>query len=105
MLYQDTVESEVLVHKPWFIAAFFAVVLAIFLLFDLTATIMGEIMRPVIGEPLQSGFYGQFAIAFVIAVGFWFNLVLIDLHRGKCKSELCGSNCSFYSLLLLKYST
>ncbi|RWN24313.1 amino acid ABC transporter permease [Mesorhizobium sp.] len=77
MLYQDTVESEVLVHKPSFIAWVFAVVLAVFLLFNLTGTTIGELMRPVIGDPLESGFYGRLAIAFVIAVVFCFNLVLI----------------------------
>lgn len=77
MLYADTVESEVLVHKPWFIASVFVLVLSIFLMFNLTDTTMGELMRPVIGDPLESGFYGRFAIAFVIAVIFCFNLVLI----------------------------
>ncbi|MER9567543.1 ABC transporter permease subunit, partial [Mesorhizobium sp. M0571] len=77
MIYADTVESEVLVHKPWFIASVFVLVLSIFLMFNLTGTTMGELMRPVIGDPLESGFYGRFAIAFVIAVIFCFNLVLI----------------------------
>ena len=77
MLYPDTVESEVLVHRPWFIAAMFAAVLAVFLAFNLTGTTLGELMRPVIGEPLESGFYGRFAIAFVIAVLFCLNVVLI----------------------------
>ncbi|MER8977167.1 amino acid ABC transporter permease [Mesorhizobium sp. M0800] len=77
MLYQDTVESEVLVHKPWFVALTFVVVLAFFLMFDLADTSFGELMRPVIGEPHQSGLYGRFAIAFVIAVVFCSNIVLI----------------------------
>lgn len=77
MLYPDTVESEVLVHKPWFIASVFAVVLASFLAINLTGTPMGELMRPVIGNPLESGLYGRFAIAFLIANMFCFNLVLI----------------------------
>lgn len=77
MLYQDTVESEVIVHNPWFIASVFAVVLAAFLMFNLTGTTMGDLMQPVIGDPLESGFYGRFAIALVIAVIFCLNLVLI----------------------------
>ncbi|MBA1145222.1 amino acid ABC transporter permease [Mesorhizobium neociceri] len=77
MLYQDTVESEILVHKPWFIASVFAVVLAVFLALNLTGTTMGELMRPVIGDPLESGLYGRFAIAFVIAIVFCLNLVMI----------------------------
>ncbi|RWP55531.1 amino acid ABC transporter permease [Mesorhizobium sp.] len=77
MIYQDTVESEILVHKPWFIVSIFAIVLAVFLMFNLTGTTMGELMRPAIGDPLESGFYGRFAIAFVIAIVFCFNLVMI----------------------------
>ncbi|MER8570199.1 amino acid ABC transporter permease, partial [Mesorhizobium sp. M1305] len=68
MLYQDTVESELLVHKPWFVASIFVAVLGVFLMVNLTGTTFGELMRPVIGDPLQSGFYGRFAIAFIIAV-------------------------------------
>lgn len=77
MLYSDTVESEVLVHKPWFVASIFAAVLVVFLLFNLTGTSFGELMRPVIGDPAQSGIYGRFAIAFVIAALFCLNIVLI----------------------------
>src|SRR5213075_194855 len=73
MLYPDTVEAEVLVHKPWFIATMFAVVLAVFLALNPTGGTMGELMRVVIGDPLQSGLYGRFAIAFVIAVMFSLN--------------------------------
>ncbi len=77
MLYPDTVESEVLVHKPWFVATLFAAVLVVFLLFNLTGTSLGELMRPVIGDPGTSGLYGRFAIAFAIAVMFALNVVLI----------------------------
>lgn len=83
MLYPDTVESEVLVHRPWFIAAMFAAVLAVFLAFNLTGTTLGELMRPAIGDPLESGFYGRFAIAFVIAVLFCLNVVLIGFASLK----------------------
>ncbi|MCG5486130.1 MAG: amino acid ABC transporter permease [Sinorhizobium meliloti] len=83
MLYQDTVESEILVHKPWFVVSIFAVVLAVFLTFNLTGTTFGELMRPVIGDPAQSGFYGRFAIAFVIAVIFCLNIVLIGFATLK----------------------
>ncbi|MER8887267.1 amino acid ABC transporter permease [Mesorhizobium sp. M0816] len=83
MLYQDTVESEVLVHRPWFVASIFAVVLAALLMFNLTGTSLGELMRPVIGDPLQSGVYGRFAIAFVIAIMFCLNVVLIGFASLK----------------------
>ena len=83
MLYPDTVESEVLVHKPWFIALMFAVVLVLFLAFNMTGTVMGELMRPVIGAPAASGFHGRFAIAFVIALVFSINVVLIGFASLK----------------------
>lgn len=83
MLYQDTVESEVLVHRPWFIASIFAIVMAALLMFNLTGTSLGELMRPVIGDPLQSGVYGRFAIAFVIAIMFCLNVVLIGFASLK----------------------
>lgn len=87
MLYPDTVESEVLVHKPWFIASVFAVLLVVFLTVNLTATTMGELMRPVIGDPLESGLYGRFAIAFMIAIMFCINLVLIGFV--PLKAQIC----------------
>ncbi|MER9599060.1 amino acid ABC transporter permease [Mesorhizobium sp. M0244] len=85
MLYQDTVESEVLVHRPWFVASTFAIVLAVFLMFNLAGTPVGEIMRPVIGDPVQSGLYGRVAIAFVIAVIFCVNIVLIGFAPLKAQ--------------------
>lgn len=77
MLYPDTVESDVLVHKPWFVATLFVAVFGFFLAFNLAGTSLGEVMRPVIGEPAESGLYGRFAVAFVIAVLFCLNIVLI----------------------------
>ncbi|BAV52795.1 amino acid ABC transporter permease protein (plasmid) [Mesorhizobium loti] len=85
MLYQDTVESEVLVHRPWFVASIFGVVLAVFFMFNLAGTTFGELMRPVIGDPLQSGLYGRAAIAFVIAVMFCLNIVLIGFAPLKAQ--------------------
>ncbi|MBA8841487.1 amino acid ABC transporter permease [Ochrobactrum sp. RH2CCR150] len=77
MLYPDTVESQVLVHKPRFVAVLFISVFAVMLLFNLSGTTIGELMQPVIGEPAESGLYGRFAIAFVIAAMFILNVVLI----------------------------
>ena len=45
MLYPDTVEAEILVHKPWFIATMFGLVFAIFFSFNLTSTGFGELLR------------------------------------------------------------
>lgn len=77
MLYQDTVDAHVLVHRPWFVASVFVVVLTVFLMFNLTGTTVGELMRPAIGDPAESGFYGRFTIAFVIAAMFCLNVVLL----------------------------
>lgn len=99
MLYQDTVESEVLVHKPWLVALVFALVLAVFLLFNLTGTTFGELMRPVIGDPLQSGVYGRFAIALVIAVLFCANIVLIGFAPLKVQIGIV-----WFELLLLFFA-
>ncbi|WP_028053144.1 amino acid ABC transporter permease [Sinorhizobium medicae] len=79
MLYTDTVESEVLVHKPWFVGMIFVLVFALSFMTNLTGTTMGELMRPVIGDPLASGFYGRFAIALVISVVFCLNIIFIGL--------------------------
>lgn len=83
MLYLDTVESQVLVHKPWFVASIFAVVFVILLMFNLTGTSLAELMSPIIGDPMQSGVYGRFAIAFVIAILFCLNIVLIGFASLK----------------------
>ncbi|MER9052307.1 amino acid ABC transporter permease [Mesorhizobium sp. M0923] len=83
MLYADTVESEVLVHKPLFIASVFVVVLSICFMVNLTGTTMGELMRPVIGDPLESGLYGRFAVAVVIAMIFCLNIALIGFATLK----------------------
>ncbi|RVA72109.1 amino acid ABC transporter permease, partial [Mesorhizobium sp. M7A.F.Ca.US.006.04.2.1] len=96
MLYPDTVEAEVLVHKPWFVATMFGVVFAIFLAFNLTSTSFGELMRPVIGEPSQSGLYGRFAIAFVIALLFVLNVVLIGFASLRVQIAIV-----WFELLLL----
>jgi His/Glu/Gln/Arg/opine family amino acid ABC transporter permease subunit len=67
MPFADTVETDVLVHKPWFVAALFLAVFLLFLAIDLTGTAAGEWMRPVIGEPSESGLAGRAAIAFTLA--------------------------------------
>ena len=77
MLYPDTVEAEILVHKPWFVATMFGAVLLLFMAFNMSSTSFAELMRPVIGEPSTSGLYGRFAIGFAIAVIFTLNVVLI----------------------------
>ncbi|MES0173932.1 amino acid ABC transporter permease [Mesorhizobium sp. M0006] len=83
MLYIDTVDSEVLVHKPWFVGMVFVLVLAFAFVVNLTDTPMGQLLRPAIGDPLVSGVYGRFAIALVISILFCLNIVLIGFARYK----------------------
>ncbi|WP_085043944.1 amino acid ABC transporter permease [Ensifer aridi] len=81
MLYNDTVESEILVHKPWFVGMIFALVLTLSFTVNLTDTVMGDLMRPVIGDPSASGFYGRFAAGVVIAILFCINVIVIGFAR------------------------
>ncbi|TIU52068.1 MAG: amino acid ABC transporter permease [Mesorhizobium sp.] len=83
MLYNDTVESEILVHKPWFVATLFVLLLALSFTVNLTDTVLGELMRPVIGDPEASDLYGRFATSLVIAILFCLNVVLIGFAPFK----------------------
>jgi len=102
MLYQDTVEPEVLVHKPWFLTSIFAIVLTVCLMFNLEGTSFGDIMRPVIGDPVQSGIYGRVAIAFVIAVMFCVNIVLIGFIPMKAQIGIVWVELLLLSLAFFK---
>ena len=81
MLYADTVVSDPLVHKPKVIAAMLVAAAVFFTAVNLNATLFGELMRPVIGEPSEAGLYGQFAIGLVLAVLFTLNVVLIGFLK------------------------
>lgn len=77
MLFADTVTGDPLVHKTKNIAIMLAIGLVVFSLFGLNDTIYGELMRPVIGEPTESGIFGNIAIGLVLAILFVGNIVLI----------------------------
>lgn len=77
MLFADTVKDDVLVHKPIFIAQMLVAALILLSVFDLTGTIFGELMRPVIGEPAESGFFGRVSTALVVAIIFVLNVIMI----------------------------
>ncbi len=77
MLFADTVTSDPLVHKPKNIIIMLVLGLVVFSLFGLNDTIFGEFMRPVIGEPTESGIFGNIAIAVVMSLIFVGNIVLI----------------------------
>ncbi len=81
MLYADTVVNDPLVHKPKIVGLMLVVSTAFFILIDTTGSIFGELMRPVIGEPAESGFYGRFATGLVLGILFVFNIVLIGFLK------------------------
>ncbi len=81
MLYQDTVLTERLVHKPRFVLWFLAAAFLFFSLFNLANTLFGDLMRPVIGEPVDSGLFGRLSVGFVLALLLTLNVVLIGFLR------------------------
>ena len=82
-MYVDTVTEDKALHKPVFLIGLFVAVLAFFFVFNLTDTFFGEFLRPVIGEPKESGFFGRFAVSVVLAVLFVLNLFVISFFRLK----------------------
>ena len=82
-MYVDTVTEDKALHKPVFLIGLFVAVLAFFFVFNLTDTFFGEFLRPVIGEPKESGFFGRLAVSIVLAVLFVLNLFVISFFRMK----------------------
>ena len=78
-MFVDTVIEDKALHKPAFLIGLFIAVLAIFFALNFTNTLFGEFLRPVIGEPKESGFFGRLAVSFVLAILFVFNLSLIHI--------------------------
>lgn len=81
MLYADTVQRDPLVHKPHFMI--FAAVLAAlaFSALNLTGTVFGELMRPVIGDPVSSGLFGRLSVGLVLGLLATLNIVLIGFLK------------------------
>ncbi len=77
MLFADTVVGDPAVHKPKVILIMLAVATVLFTLFGMNDTIFGEFMRPVIGEPKESGFFGNVSTGLVMAVLLTINIILI----------------------------
>ena len=82
-MYVDTVTEDKSLHKPVFLIGLFVAVLTFFFVFNLTDTFFGEFLRPVIGEPKESGFFGRLAVSIVLAVLFVLNLFVISFFRMK----------------------
>ena len=81
MIYSDTIAGAKLVHQPLFIAVLFVILFGVFAAIDFSGTIMGEFMRPTIGEPESAGVFGRLAVALVMTVAFLLNIVLIGFLR------------------------
>jgi len=77
LLYADTVVSDPLVHKPKTLGIMLLVSLVVFSFFGLSNTIFGEFLRPVIGEPSESGLFGNVAVGLVVSMLFVGNVFLI----------------------------
>ena len=82
-MFVDTVIEDKALHKPAFLIGLFIAVLAIFFALNFTDTLFGEFLRPVIGEPKESGFFGRFAVSFVLAILFVLNLFAISFFKLK----------------------
>ncbi|QKV18963.1 amino acid ABC transporter permease [Oricola thermophila] len=78
MLYQDTVVQGPLVRNPLFLTGVVAVLTVLFGVIDLTGTIFGDLLRPAIGEPTQSGMTGRLAVAFALSICLGINIVLVS---------------------------
>ena len=81
MIYSDTIAGAKLVHQPLFIAVLFVILFGVFAAIDFSGTIMGEFMRPTIGEPESAGVFGRLAVALVMTVALLLNIVLIGFLR------------------------
>lgn len=83
MLYPDTVLTDTAVHKPKTIGIMLVAAIVFFTLIGLKGTIFGEFMRPVIGDPSDSGFLGDAATGLVVGLIFVINIVLIGFIKFK----------------------
>ena len=83
MLFADTVVGDRLVHKKRVIVIMLVVATAIFTFFGMNDTIFGEFLRPVIGEPKESGFFGNFSVGLVLAILFTINVILVGFLSFK----------------------
>ncbi|MBP5856428.1 amino acid ABC transporter permease [Marivibrio halodurans] len=59
-----------------------------FMITDLRGTGVGELLRPAIGDPMESGLWGLFATAVVMTVAIAINVFLITLCPGRLQLPL-----------------
>jgi len=82
-MFVDTVIEDKALHKPVFLIGLSIAVLIFFFVLNFTNTLFGEFLRPVIGEPEQSGFFGRFTVSFVLTILFVLNLFVISFFKLK----------------------
>lgn len=77
MLYSDNVSADPLVHRPWFLASLLVVLTAILSVPDLTGTIFGQLLAPVIGEADAGALFDRLSIAFILSLLLILNIAVI----------------------------
>ena len=82
-MFVDTVIEDKALHKPAFLIGLSLTVLAIFFALNFTNSLFGEFLRPVIGDPTESGFFGRFAVSLVLTIIFVLNLFAISFFKLK----------------------
>ena len=82
-MYADTVIGDKLIRKPGFLSGLLAIAFPAFFIFNMADTIISEFLRPIIGEPRESGLFGRSAVALVLGILFVGNLFVISLFPIK----------------------
>ena len=80
-MHADTVAQERLVTRPAFLLPCFALSFVLFFYAGLGEGFFGQLLAPVIGAPEDSGWFGDFAVAIVLAILFTGNIVGLSFLR------------------------
>ena len=69
-----------LLERPWFVRLLvFVGAVALFTALDLRRIGLGELLRPAIGDPAESGLWGRFSVALVVTVLLAVNIRLVRM--------------------------
>ncbi len=82
-MYADTVIEDKLVHNPKFLLILGSCIFALLFAFNLTDTVIGEFLRPAIGDPKTSGYFGRFATALAVTFLLILNMIALSLMKLK----------------------
>lgn len=99
-MFADTVVQDKLVHKPVFALGMLVVFTALFFLFNVTESIFGHFLTPVIGDPKTSGLYGRFVVAFMLALLMVINIVIIGFFPRKMQILTVWIELLFLALMI-----